>query len=234
MEIRESCESLALRINPNIEISMNQPTASIVVGTGTEKPCQHTIFVGSSGWDARCGSGTPIASGDSQNPFGAGMAACIGAANAFRMVFMDDPQVETEAIFSTFDMSASATDSEAVVEPIKLSGRKIALIGAAIGQAAIWAFSRTDFEGILHVVDHENVEMSNLQRYVLTEIGNVGRSKVDIAMDAMPGPMMASPHQMSFSTFVQQNGYDWDRLLVAVDRAERSPSSASQSSSFHC
>jgi len=57
------------------------------------------------------------------------------------------------------------------------------LVGlGAIGNGAVWALSRVPgLAGVLHLVDHENADLSNLQRYVMITQDDVGRRKVRLA-----------------------------------------------------
>src|SRR5688572_5055482 len=78
---------LARSINPGIEVE--HPTAAtltLVIGE-SEQRHKSAYYIGSDGWIAKCSASRPLNSGDTDNPFGAAAAACIGAANIFRIVF---------------------------------------------------------------------------------------------------------------------------------------------------
>lgn len=64
----------------------------------------------------------------------------------------------------------------------------MALVGAgAIGQATALTLRASGAAGRLAVVDHEVLELSNLQRYVLSDESDVGQAKVDLVQQALSG-----------------------------------------------
>jgi hypothetical protein len=95
------------------------------------------------------------------------------------------------------------------------------LVGAgAIGNAVIWALSRAQVKGTIHVVDHERIELSNLQRYVLALRRDDNAVKVDLAA-AVPRKktMTITPHAITFADFVATHGYQHAVVAVSVDTA---------------
>ena len=85
----QTLEALARAINPDITLDKGPDTlaACVIVGaTSAHLPCP-TLYVGSDGWVVRVSQRSPVGSSDSNNPFGAGAAACFGAANVFRALF---------------------------------------------------------------------------------------------------------------------------------------------------
>jgi len=220
-ELSAEYEAMALRINPNIEFSKAEPSVAIVLGEGTDRPVESTVYLGSRGWDARIDTANPQAFGDSDNPFGAGAAACFAAANLFRKLFTEDPLLDSGLTFSTFSMSPSETATDfrnARVEPVASDALLVGV--GAIGQAVVWALSRARGSGVLHLVDHETLDISNLQRYVLAEMDDVGSQKVEIANLQLANGLTGQPHLAQFSTFVEEYGYQWGCALVAVDSAQ--------------
>ena len=90
---REAAE-LARRVNPRVDLSQT-PTVEVVVGSvsgGQKAP--RTLFAGCSGWTARLSSSDPQTCGDSNNPFGAGLAACLAAADVFRHLFSPGAELD--------------------------------------------------------------------------------------------------------------------------------------------
>jgi hypothetical protein len=64
----------------------------------------------------------------------------------------------------------------------------------------------------------EHVELSNLQRYVLTEMVDEHRPKVEIA-GALHSELDFVPHAEDLATFLVRSGYHWDSMLLALDSA---------------
>lgn len=221
LSITASCDvdpwrDLAVAINPDIEFDRSEPTAAITIGHG-EQVAPMTIYAGSDGWDAHLSASEPLQLGSTDVPFGAGAAACLAAANMFRAVFgLGD--LDAQVRFSTLSMEPGATVDPPSLPTIDL-GNATALVGAgAVGQGALWALARCPLEGRLHIVDHEPLDLSNLQRYVLATPKDEGRPKVDIAVEHLPN-ITTIAARMSWEAFTAAHGYRWSRVLVAVDSA---------------
>jgi hypothetical protein len=227
-ELLDRMRSLALQINPQIEIRTTCTDLSMVVATVNSPPSDAVraqcpiVFLGSDGWIAKVSTIASMDWGCSPNPFGAAAAACLGAANVFRYIFrdqLDDPQSDENLALSLFDYSTNPIQEEQPsLAPIDLSGT--ALIGAgAIGNAVIWILRRlSSVHGNLNVVDHEFIELSNLQRYVLTKNDSVGLSKVNLAKQAMENrELTVQTFAEKWSNYLESSDWNLPRLAVAVD-----------------
>lgn len=209
--------NLASRINPNVEIT-DEPTIEVAVGTALPSAggCPR-IFVGSNGWNALGGTTDAKRVGDSGNPFGAGVAACLAAANLFRRVFEGEGAgLDKDLTFSVLDAEPRQGGDAALAGSLG----ELVLVGAgAIGNGATWALSRIPMEGVLHVVDHQTVDLGNLQRYVLAERGDESGVKVDVVARYFRTGIRAESHPLDFANFVESKGYLWPRMLLALDSA---------------
>lgn len=220
-------EDLARAVNPRIEIvdARKGKAATVVVGE-TPSPSGHSIYIGSDFWVASVGTTAPIGSVDSGNPFGAGAAACLGAANLFRVFFgdlLENGELDKEARISLLNF---ATGDKAANDfsrrSIDIGLVQIVGIGA-IGNAIVWALSQGQhLAGMVDLIDPQSVELSNLQRYVLTERTNETAIKVNLAASALPGlgKVTANPVQKSWSEFVRHSGnHHFDLVATALDTA---------------
>ena len=208
--------ALASSINPNIEASKTG-SANVALSIGVDAPTVDapTLYAGCDGWLARVGTKGPYRTSDLCNPFGAGFAACLAAANLFRFLFLPNGETILDADISFPPEAASLPDLTAstLTDPLVLVG-----VGA-VGNSACWALARTPLNGHIHVVDPEVVELSNLQRYVLCERSDEGGVKVDVVGKECGGALQVLPHQETWAAFLQTNGYKWERVLVALDSA---------------
>jgi|SRR6185312_2069574 hypothetical protein len=216
----EACDkarSLARAINPNVEFE-SSPTVEIAIGSdlpaGSGWP---QIFAGSGNWNAFVGTKHLQTLGNSDNPFGAGAAACIAAANVFRLVFLGDQGLlDEDAVFSVLE-NDSRESSDGTL-PNSLG--EIVLVGSgAIGNAAAWALSRLPIEGVLHLVDHQAVDLGNLQRYVMAERSHENINKAVVLARYFVGRIQAKQHVIKFEDFVATQGYTWPRMILALDSA---------------
>lgn len=206
---------LARAINPRIDI-VEAAATGIVISDG--KPFATSIYAGSDGWDAFIDDSAPVATGQSENPFGAGAAACLAAAGLFRVVFLADweDHVDRGLRLSTFTGAVGEAGRPAPAIPAAIANEAVLVGAGAIGNAALWALRRAPLAGTLHVVDMEELELSNIQRYVLTERADEGAVKVEIA-SRTTGKLQLHPHQATLVDFLEQNGYTWDALALALD-----------------
>lgn len=219
LEEHERLAALAVAINPRIEIISNA-SVGISIGEGAST-FNDTYFAGSDGWDALLSSRGPLATGSSENPFGAGAAACFAAANLFNRVFMPDWQqrITTDLLFSTFERERKRTPEEIPNGSWNLRGDAVLVGLGALGNGAVWALGLSSLKGTLHVVDPETLELSNLQRYVLGERSDEGRAKTDLAKRHLLGTLEPEVHQQKWAEFVEVAGYEWPHVLVALDSA---------------
>ena len=227
-EAVENFISIAHSINPDIEIGEDGATAAAILAVGeTEvKTTAPVVYMGSEGWVARISSRGPVGSGDSLNPFGAGAAACFGAANIFRLLFgahLREGKVDTAFSLSLLDYDPQAP--KPYNPPLKSIGLgESYLVGlGAVGNGALWALAKTpELTGVLHLIDHESVELSNLQRYVLTTQGEVDESKVLLAAKQFADTKVeARPHKQKWGEYLRNvSAWNFERIAVAVDNAE--------------
>jgi hypothetical protein len=208
---------LATAINPAIEL-VESAKAGIVVGDG--EAFADSVFAGSEGWDALVAAAGHQPTGDSQNPFGAGAAACHAASALFRRIFLPDWQdrVDHALRFSVFRGERIAAGEPGPDLPAAFAG-EVVLVGAgAIGHGALWALRRLPAKGTVHVVDPEQVELSNLQRYVLADRSDEGALKVELAARGSKG-VEIKPYEGQLAEFVAAKGYTWPAMLLALDSA---------------
>jgi molybdopterin/thiamine biosynthesis adenylyltransferase len=167
---------LARDINPKIDVTdeIAQATRLLVIGSTEPPPATKatnaTWYIGSDNWFVRLSRTAAVGCGLSENPLGAGAAACVGAANVFRSIFageLGDDLTDTQVNFSLLDMRT--VDGGSVNPAVgTLALPDVHLVGAgAIGHGFLWAMARLAWRGTLHVVDPEAITDSNLQRYVL-------------------------------------------------------------------
>ncbi|RWA51109.1 hypothetical protein AU476_25315 [Cupriavidus sp. UYMSc13B] len=210
-------QDLATRINPRIEFG-GTPTVEIIIGTPPRLKASSIkrIFVGSNGWEAHVSTKGPLSCGLTDIPFGPGLAACLAAANVFRSVFVPHASLDLDARLNPVD------EGELVPFREQLRGTmgRVVLAGAgAIGNAAAWALSRVTMEGTLDIVDHESVDIGNLQRYVLAEREHVDAVKAPLLAKYFQGSVQARAFETDLASYLQNNGYDSPRMLLALDSA---------------
>lgn len=211
----DQLRDLARAINPNIEFG-SEPTIEIVVGEKATPTASLVVYAGSRGWEALVGTGDRQPIGTTTNPFGAAAAACLASANVFRAVFLGSANLDDQVIVSTF-----RHDGDAPVLPDSIALGEGVLFGAgAVGMAALWTLAAAPITGTLHVVDHQNIDLGNLQRYILASRQDEGRAKVELVSSHFRGRLLRiHEHPLQHADFLSRCGYRWDRVLLALDSA---------------
>lgn len=178
---KKNLSEIARAINPTIEISDNLDQADIFVSVGGPAKNSKGFSASASGWVARIGNN--YCSGP-DNPYSAGAAAALASWRVFQVVFDKDATGKTKVLpdtsLSLLDYGFDSGESE-VLPTVDLG--EVAVVGiGAVGNPAIWAWARhKELKGKLHLIDYENIELSNLQRYCLTSLKDEGKSKVKLA-----------------------------------------------------
>lgn len=209
--------ALARRINPRIDLS-GQVTIETVIGTAQPRwNTTRTVFAGCEEWTARLSTHGPQGCGTSNNPFGAGLAACLVAADVFRAVFLPGTELDGDCEIVVPDAGQWARSNgnvEGSVGSLVLAG------AGAIGNAAAWALSRTSVDGSIEIVDHESVDRGNLQRYVLAERADEEKEKAPFLAGGFNGTLRATGHACTIAEFLQKKNHKVDNLLLALDSAK--------------
>ena len=214
-------ERLAVSINPLIEISSDaESTLVVIVGEAEWKHAGEKLYVGSEGWIAHLSRNKPQSCGQSEIPFGAAAAACIASANVFRFIFRDalpEADLDGEIDFSLWDYDA--TRSEPPYGPFSVG--EVHLAGAgAIGNGLLWTLARLpNVSGKIHVIDPEQIDLGNLQRYVLTTHDSPTQLKTQLAEKTFANASLKiESHSVKWGTYLAMRGdYEIDTVAVALD-----------------
>jgi hypothetical protein len=217
---------LALGINPALEMDLDPGLVTLCLTVGRMRAgAPVEVFTGSDRWIAKVSCREPVGCGRSSNPFGAGAAACLGAANIFRAVFGD--QLKKGALDENGRLSllnfatGDAAKNGSLDVGLDLTSSSLVGLGA-IGNAAVWALARLPgARGAPFMVEPEPVDLSNLQRYVLALQRHVGQTKLNLAHEAFAGgDIKPRLIHATWAEFVQGLGHaPLDRVAAALDSA---------------
>lgn len=176
----KNISKIAHSINPNIKTMRSPSEATVVVYVGGVATTENGFSASASGWVAQVGGN--IENGP-PNPYSAGAAAALAAWRVFQTVFTKteaQPLVIPDISLSLLDYGTEAGKAEPL-SSVGLGEVAVAGIGA-VGNPAIWAWARhAGLTGELHLIDPEEVELSNLQRYCLPVNEDVRKGKVQLA-----------------------------------------------------
>jgi hypothetical protein len=217
---------LALTINPVIESFAGElPTAVVVVGQTVYEANVPVYYLGSDQWLARFSTRGPLGSSNSDNPIGAGAAACFGAANLFRRVFSEHLPFggpDDDFTLSLLDGSRDGSGNSLVVDQIHLGETLVAGLGA-IGNSFAWALSHwVGLQGTLVFIDPEAISLSNLQRYVLANQSHAGHLKTGhVASFFRNSALHILQAAVPWDQYIdQRKNWKIEAVLTGLDNAE--------------
>lgn len=217
---------LAQSINPEIEIQKNcLPTICICVGKTyypEDVPC---IFIGSNNWIVNFSVSHPVGSGNSKNPFAAGVCACVGAANIFRYIFKDlinDGRIDDDFSLSLLDYKLGSNLNELSLDSININETILVGVGA-IGNSVIWGLQKLEnAKGELIVIDNQKVSLTNLQRYVLAIQDHINEDKTVVfgSKQRTWGIKFLSEQSNWEDYIIKRKNWDITTVLTCVDSSE--------------
>ncbi len=185
------CSELVVDINPNADVLPARTSRvegpSIRYGSVGDEP--QAVSVTAAGWSVFIDEAPSFS--EPPNAFAALVAACCGAADLFRTVFSSNlgrrgRLGRQPGSFDLVTLTSGRPTASADVAGVDVGTLHLAGAGA-IGEACLLALAASGTCGTVTVVDPEQVELSNLQRYVLATMNDLGVAKVHLAAQALAG-----------------------------------------------
>lgn len=205
----------AEEINPAIDI-VTADDAMPTLAFESPQP-RRGVRVGASGWSVVIDEDSPGGAAEATACMG---AAALGVSELFRDVFADAiDHPRTSPTPASWNLITCAKALERFPSSHGTDVGRFHLAGCgAIGQAAVAALRSSGVAGTVVVVDPETVELSNLQRYVLTDDGSVDEAKVYLVERALAGTdLRVEPVRARWSADIASEA---DTVLVALDTAD--------------
>jgi hypothetical protein len=180
--LTEECATLVLQINPLCQIDTSATQIDATLAWGHSCAIENAVTVSAENWDLFVD--TPKARELAlANPLTTLAAGCFGVGELFRTVFSrflqtgrNQPTAASLNLLTSKEVSPNLP-----FLPDELSIRRVHLVGAgAVGQAAVYALNALQLRGAITIVDPETIEVSNLQRYILSTDADVGAPKCDL------------------------------------------------------
>lgn len=187
--IREAAVETILAVNPACDLVGDeaQPNAALTWGAGPVSATE--VCVSAAGWNVLLDDAVPDASTPC-SPLAAMASAALGVREVFRAVLGDLTDDHrnggTPLGWNLITLREPEDGIPPLVEGVDFG--ELALVGCgAIGQSFVDAIRASNSRGRLVAIDPEDVELSNLQRYVLTTNGDVGEAKTSLVARALQG-----------------------------------------------
>jgi hypothetical protein len=193
--------------------SSTSPDFVIAIGP-TIEPAD--VYVNADGWVAHISNQSNDVRfySSSENPFGPIAAACFGAAEAFRAFLRKlnspDPITHRPIIpyrYSVLRGSESHTTNINAPLPSKIDFGEFTLVGAgAVGSSLIYTLATMrELSGEIHIIDDETIEGSNLNRYLLAGLADIGVAKPTLAVRFLKNNIRVEPFLGSYESYDKRN-----------------------------
>lgn len=219
------------RLLINAKMNHNEISNHITVGAG-ERLNKPGLWVGSENWISSISSLGPQPLSPAINPVGAYTAATLAVSETWKRILLPiQNKIHTIQIaplngvmnFSTFDYSMSGS-SENPLLPAEVDLRRLTMIGlgAGGGAAAYTLASLSGAKGVVTLVDPDEIEASNLNRYVYAEhydaelkskkvlcIEQLFKKFGNLNIRALPIPYLSAQDDLSIE--------DYRQVVAAVD-----------------
>jgi len=187
--IRKIAIETILAINPACDLlgSDVRPDATLTWGAGPVSASE--VCVSAVGWNVLLDDAVPAAPGACSS-LAAMASAALGVREIFRTVLGDltgDSRSGGTAL--GWNLITLREPEDGIPPLVRGVGfGELMLVGCgAIGQSFVAAMGASNSRGRLVAIDPEDVELSNLQRYVLTTNGDVGEAKTSLVARAFQG-----------------------------------------------
>lgn len=191
-----------------------------------------TIHVDGSGWIGYVGRTEPAGqpSGRGSNPIGPNTAACLAVAEAFKTVNGAlESALSEEIIYDAYTHevldAGTSVDHPTIDSPLNLGTVRMVGVGS-VGSAAIRFLGRLPVEGAIQLVDHDSVELVNLNRSPLFRVNHAleRTPKVEVAKEYLDHHGIESAsYQLPYDEFEEQQPEQADIVLpLANERGVRS------------
>jgi hypothetical protein len=181
-------------ISHQIKINVGQrdwkPSLTICIGNKKIRTNNPVLYVGSCGWTAYLSFRKPCDyTPYDENVIGAALAGALAASEAFKMAFSDLGGIEPIKNL-VYDPLTHGTGVNPVTKPkipANVHFEDLTLIGlGGIGMGISYCLSKlSSISGNLRLIDPENTDESNEQRYFLSFSEYRGLRKIDIAASSL-------------------------------------------------
>lgn len=223
----------AQRINPHLDVHRaTPPTVRLQIG-GERADVDadiHTLYVSAASWSGYIGTvEAPWRATQDDNPIGPYIAACLAAAEVFKLVRGVQEEYGTLPAGTWYDayhLTISAQGDHGPPLPQQLQGLPAVLAGVgAVGTAllhTLYAVSGLQTELIAVDNDPDGVDITNLNRYTLFNQDDLDQQKASQATQRLAGSgVTLTPRDMSWDAWAAAHSDDErDLVLSCVDNNE--------------
>lgn len=191
--IRDDVVNLIRAINPDCDVDDDGDDFSATLHWGLGSVSATEICVSANAWSVLL-DGAVAEVPSTCSPLAAMAAAAIGVGEVFRAAVGGSiGNAREEGVALAWDLvTLNDRPADAPCDVSGLGVGELTLVGCgAIGQAFVAALAESGVGGHLVAFDPEEIELSNLQRYVLTTNGDVAEHKTSLVTRALSHSMIS-------------------------------------------
>lgn len=182
--------------------------AQYVLGVGQVDPGSVSFVIDSAGWQAYAGKELIARSTkEEENIIGPAFAACLGVADAFKVASGQPDGTRVRSLgLSLWDLSLRPS-SDRIPLPKTIDLGNVLLIGAgSVGSAIVYLLRMLPITGRITVIDHDLVEIENLNRSPLFGINDDAEHKVAVCQRYLANHVSIDPFPVKYDEFIDQKG----------------------------
>ncbi len=217
----------SLRINGSVtlhkrisaEVSNADPFGRFDFLQGPSPDVQYTLAIGkvrlkepasfaidANGWNIWASSTDflPAVPGIDTNPIGPAFAACVGVADAFKVATGQQEGLRIHELalsLLNFERSTSPKLRAPLSGPVNIGNAQLIGVGS-VGSAAIYLLRMIPLQGYLTLIDHDPVEIENLNRSPLFGVSDIDKSKVVVGAEYLTGHLPTEAFPGLYSDFI--------------------------------
>ena len=222
----DSCQEITWLVNPHVSVHATdvQPTESVALSVGGKSD----ISISSDGWFAYLNwNSSRIEPANDFNPFGALIASSFGSAEVFRKLIGQIgakgaiAQRTLEDIrFSVLDYSCNSPMPFNPPFPDSVNIGRVLFAGCgAVSNGAMTAlYEISNLAGTFGLVDDESVSHSNVGRYLMTSLQDVGNPKASVLQERFRGKSVSiEPFNLPIETLPTESIDGYDIVFSGLD-----------------
>jgi molybdopterin/thiamine biosynthesis adenylyltransferase len=230
-DLSASLSEFAANIDPSLlvarRVESNELDALVAIGS-SQLTSDFNVTINSEGWLAEL---TQDATLDyvakDNNPIGASVASAFAGAEVFKEILRQlgstnrAVKKKTQHIlFSALDYSVDSKNPLNPALPQRVDIGETFLVGAgAVGSSLVFTLKYIEqMQGSLTVIDHDRIDETNLNRYLIACHDDIGRPKVNVAASFLKSGVRAQPIPMRYKDYIQRaDSKRLDLVISTVD-----------------
>jgi hypothetical protein len=228
--LAEGLEKVCIKINPNGTFQVNpipreRYITALIIGEDGGINADKNVYINALNWLSYVSTERPKRfNGDSVNPIGPLIACSLGSSEVFKILLNRTMRGEFKPLrsvtFSGLDYNVNSTRWDNPTLPDKITLNDVCLAGSgALGMSTAYTLaSLPALSGKLTVIDPEQVEVSNLNRYILATIMDVGSPKVNVIKQVLRNKLEVEAFKGTYQEYYRRN--QLNLVVVAVDNVK--------------